>query len=44
MVDQQQSVTVSPRCLPTMTEDYSRISDTAKAITSKVLPHIAAYL
>ena len=35
---------IPPGYLPTMTQDYSGISDTAKAITDRVLPIIAAYL
>lgn len=29
---------------PTMTEDYSRISDTARAVNEEVLPRIASYI
>src|SRR5512137_2431409 len=29
---------------PTMTEDYSRISDTARAVNAEVLPRMASYI
>jgi hypothetical protein len=35
---------VSQRYLPTMTQDYSRISDTAKAVDSIIWPKIVTYL
>lgn len=34
----------SPRYLPTMTQDYSRISDTAKAVNFIIRPRIVTYL
>jgi len=34
----------SPGYLPTMTPDYSQISDTAKAVASRMLPEIIAFI
>ncbi len=44
MANQIMNGSTAPRYLPTMTQDYSQISDTAKAIASKVLPKIVTYI
>jgi hypothetical protein len=40
----KENVSVSTRYMPTMTKDYSRISDTAKAVDFKILPGILNYI
>ncbi|MCX5993957.1 MAG: hypothetical protein NT177_07055 [Chloroflexi bacterium] len=42
--NQKENGSESPRYMPTMTQDYSRISDTAKAIDLKILPGIMTYI
>lgn len=44
MAAKKKGDTTPPRYSPTMTQDYSRISDTALAIASRVLPGITAYI
>lgn len=34
----------SPRYMPTMTQDYSRTSDTARAVNSRIMPLIRSYI
>jgi SAM-dependent methyltransferase len=41
---EKKSVVSSQRYSPTMTKDYSRISDTARAVNAEVLPKMQAYL
>ncbi|OPY54305.1 MAG: SAM dependent carboxyl methyltransferase [Methanosaeta sp. PtaU1.Bin112] len=41
---EKDSVVSSQLYSPTMTEDYSRISDTARAVNAEVLPKMQAYL
>jgi len=44
MTDHETGSQASPQYLPTMTEDYSRISATAQAVTVKVLPGVTGYI
>ena len=44
MANPKKNKPASQRYLPTMTQDYSRISDTAKAVDSIILPKIVKYL
>ncbi len=44
MANPQNNKPASQRYLPTMTPDYSRISDTAKAVDSIIWPRIITYL
>ncbi|MDD5313577.1 MAG: hypothetical protein PHO26_11125 [Dehalococcoidia bacterium] len=44
MADKKKSDPTASRYLPTMTQDYSRISDTARAVESIVLPKIISYI
>jgi hypothetical protein len=44
MTEQEKTDSTPLHYMPTMTQDYSRISDTAKAVSFKVLPKIIIYL
>ena len=44
MADRKENGAASPLYMPTMTQDYSRISDTARAVDFKILPEILTYV
>jgi len=44
MANQKTTDSTSPHYSPTMTQDYSQISDTAKAVAFRVLPKIITYI
>jgi hypothetical protein len=44
MTNKPEKRTDKPRYMPTMTQDYSRTSDTARAVNSRVSPLIEAYI
>jgi hypothetical protein len=44
VTDRKENGAASPLYMPTMTQDYSRISDTAKAVDYKILPEILTYI
>jgi hypothetical protein len=44
MMHQEKKGSTSPRYMPTMTQDYSRISDTARAVNDRLLPEITDYI
>ncbi|MFA5064536.1 MAG: hypothetical protein WC566_03620 [Dehalococcoidia bacterium] len=44
MADRNKNDAAAQHYMPTMTGDYSRISDTAKAVDYKILPAILAYI
>jgi len=44
VADRKENGSASPHYMPTMTGDYSRISDTARAVEFKIMPEILTYV
>ena len=44
MADHKKTGSKSPQYLPTMTQDYSQVSDTARTVNSIILPKITSYI